>query len=35
MFLAYLRVKGRKDTTIQTYDEALKLIYRIIFINCS
>ena len=27
-FLSYLKVKGRKDTTIRTYDEALKSIYR-------
>ena len=27
-FLAYLKVKGRKDTTVRTYDEALKSVYR-------
>lgn len=27
-FLSYLSVKGRKDSTIRTYDEALKSVYR-------
>ena len=27
-FLSYLSVKGRKETTVRTYDEALKSVHR-------